>query len=268
MRVAARARLFAATLGALALTLVLTIGIGAVLTRRQVDHVAGRRPRAPGRRPRPSARGRRQLRQPRHALAERPRDRRAAALRSRRTCRTSTARVTARRRTTASSYLYSYRTLPSRGLLAAPAAERASRGVASVPARPAALGARRSRACGRALVCARTLDRAADATRRRGERRSLATEPPRAAAGRGAARARLARAVVQRDGRAARRLTRERAQLPALGQPRAEDAADRDSRLRRRAGRGRVHAERRRARFSSRRGGSSASFATCSISRG
>jgi two-component system, OmpR family, sensor kinase len=33
-----RARLFAATLGALALTLVLTIGIGAVLTRRQVDH--------------------------------------------------------------------------------------------------------------------------------------------------------------------------------------------------------------------------------------
>ena len=33
-----RGRLFAATLGALALTLVLTIGIGAVLTRRQVDH--------------------------------------------------------------------------------------------------------------------------------------------------------------------------------------------------------------------------------------
>jgi len=34
-----RARLFAATLGALALTLALTIGIGAVLTRRQVDRV-------------------------------------------------------------------------------------------------------------------------------------------------------------------------------------------------------------------------------------
>jgi signal transduction histidine kinase len=34
-----RARLFAATLGALAVTLALTIGIGAVLTRRQVDHV-------------------------------------------------------------------------------------------------------------------------------------------------------------------------------------------------------------------------------------
>jgi hypothetical protein len=32
-----RARLFAATLAALALTLALTIGIGAVLTRRQVD---------------------------------------------------------------------------------------------------------------------------------------------------------------------------------------------------------------------------------------
>src|SRR4029077_17669150 len=34
-----RARLFAATLGALALTLALTIGIGAVLTRREVDRV-------------------------------------------------------------------------------------------------------------------------------------------------------------------------------------------------------------------------------------
>ena len=34
-----RARLFAATLGALAVTLALTIGIGAVLTRRQVDRV-------------------------------------------------------------------------------------------------------------------------------------------------------------------------------------------------------------------------------------
>ena len=32
-----RGRLFAATLGALAVTLVLTIGIGAVLIRRQVD---------------------------------------------------------------------------------------------------------------------------------------------------------------------------------------------------------------------------------------
>ena len=32
-----RSRLFAATLGALALTLALTIGIGAELTRRQVD---------------------------------------------------------------------------------------------------------------------------------------------------------------------------------------------------------------------------------------
>jgi signal transduction histidine kinase len=36
--VSLRGRLFAATLGALAVTLALTIGIGAVLTRRQVDH--------------------------------------------------------------------------------------------------------------------------------------------------------------------------------------------------------------------------------------
>ena len=51
-----------------------------------------------------------------------------------------------------------------------------------------------------------------------------------------------AREGVQRDGRAARRLARGRAQLPALGQPRAEDAADRDPRLRRRAGRRSIRA--------------------------
>ena len=60
-------------------------------------------------------------------------------------------------------------------------------------------------------------------------------------------RARRACARVQPDGRAARRLARGRAELPALGQPRAEDAADRDPRVRRRPRRRRVRRRRGRA---------------------
>ena len=52
-----------------------------------------------------------------------------------------------------------------------------------------------------------------------------------------------ARARVQRDGRAADASRRERAELPALGEPRAEDAADGDPGLGGRARRGRVRVQ-------------------------
>ena len=68
-------------------------------------------------------------------------------------------------------YLYSYRTLPSRGLLLLRARERQLRRLAAVPARPPARRARRGGARRAALVRARALDRPAGPARRRGEPR-------------------------------------------------------------------------------------------------
>ena len=93
---------------------------------------------------------------------------------------------------------------------------------------------------------------------------------PRAGAGRGCNRDRDARRRLQRARRAAPAGAGGRAELPPLGQPRAEDAAHRDPRLCR-GGRGtapwdpQVAAATVAARG---RGGSSASSATCSTSRG
>jgi len=90
----------------------------------------------------------------------------------------------------------------------------------------------------------------------------------RAATRDGDERGRAAREGVQRDGAAARRVTRSRAELPALGQPRAEDAADRDPGYAEGLADGAFGAEEARASSASNPAGSSASSATCSTSPG
>ena len=93
---------------------------------------------------------------------------------------------------------------------------------------------------------------------------------PRAAAARGHRRARRRwhEAFNEMTEQLAR-LARGRAQLPAVGQPRAEDAADGDPRLRRGSRRGRVRRRRGRADDQCRSAAaSSGSSATCSTSPG
>ena len=99
--------------------------------------------------------------------------------------------------------------------------------------------ARRRGARGSAVVPDRPLDHASDPPCRGCDPRVRAGEPhePLPEGGRGGG---VARTGVQRDGRAALCLPRGRAQLPALGQSRAEDAADRDPRLCGRARRRRI----------------------------
>ena len=167
-------------------------------------------------------------------------------------------------------YIYSYRTIPSRGLLLLRAES---------PGRPP--GIRSSATCcspalaGAALAAvlsflvARSIVRP-DPPGRRREPRARRRRDARRRCPRRVARelASLAQAFNEMAA-AARDLARERAELPALGEPRAEDAADRDPRLRR-GPRRRAPSRptRPRGRSSSSRGGSSGSSATCSTSRG
>ena len=272
VRTLPRARLFAATLAALALTLALTVAIGAVLTRRHGRPNQASDARAPRRRPRAREEAQhRQLRRRRTTrLGQSARDRRAAR-RAR--------RVRAGRRTRSSNgRLTSRRALPlllpaaaARGLAAPPAGERCAPRMATVPPRPAAR--RRSSGAGLAAAIsflARPVDRAADPARRRREPRARGrASRPTPLPDEGTTELASLAAGVQRDGGAARRLARDRAELPALGQPRAEDAADRDPRVRRGArARARSRPRRPRPRSSSSRAGSSGSSATCSTSRG
>ena len=106
-----------------------------------------------------------------------------------------------------------------------------------------------------ARAIARPVRRVAEATR------ALAAQAtPRSVPVEGAPSWRSLAAALQRDGRRARTRARGRAGVPALGQPRAEDAADGDPRLRRGTRRGRAAAPtRRRRRSDARRGGSSGS---------
>ena len=96
-----RGRLFAALLASLALTLVLTIAIGALLTRQQVEPGAGERARPAGRRDRPEPPAVAGLPRLEAGVGGRHHDRRTCGRASRHTCRTSTARATGRRPTTA-----------------------------------------------------------------------------------------------------------------------------------------------------------------------
>ena len=242
-----RARLFAATLAALAADARLTIAIGAVLTRRQVDKSQAT------------------------SLARRADDLHAAAsaaaratstrTSSRATCASSStaARTTARgscRNVARASdgkttyegkrYLYSYRPLPPRGLLAAPVGEPRAPPRGGPFLRDLLLaGARRRRVRGGALVLRRPLDRrgrsGASPTR-------AARSPPRSARRRCPRRARPSsrrsrEAFNEMAAELAASRDAERA-LPALRQPRAEDAADGDPRLRRGPGRRRVRRRR------------------------
>ena len=85
-------------------------------------------------------------------------------------------------------------------------------------------------------VPARARDRPSGQTRRGGDARARELDHDAAAAsGRGPARARAPRRELQRGRGRARKGARGRAGVPALGQPRAEDTADRDPRLRGRA---------------------------------
>ena len=157
-------------------------------------------------------------------------------------------RATARRPTRASSYLYSYRTIPSRGLLLLrPASVRSAewkpflRDLLFAALAGAALAAVLSFLIARSI--ARPIRRVADATRAfaADERHEPLPEVgTREVASLAQAFNEMAEQLVG--------LARGRAQLPALGQPRAEDAADRDPRLRRRPRRRRVRARRGGAR--------------------
>ena len=239
-----RARLFAATLAALALTLVLTIAIGAVLTRRQVDKSQAtslarraddlqlQRRRSPT------------LHQPGLRLGQRAHHRPAARTPARSACRTSRARATARRRSRDSATS----TRTGRCLARAPAApvgEPALLRVAAVPARPAAgrrSSASRSPPGSRSSSPARSsrpIRRVAAAPRTL----TLEDRPAPLPEAGTTEIASLARAFNEMAA-GARRLARRRARIPALRQPRAEDAADGDPRLRRGAGRRRVRRRR------------------------
>ena len=112
-----RARLFAATLAALALTLVLTIAIGAVLTRRQVDKsqatsLASRADDLQLQRRRSPT-----LHQPGLRLGQRRASSSSRAHACVRLCRTSARASDGKTTFEGQRYLYSYRPLPSRGLL-------------------------------------------------------------------------------------------------------------------------------------------------------
>ena len=243
-----RARLFAATLAALALTLALTIAIGAVLTRRQVDRSQVTSLGAPRRRSRAATARERQLHQPEHALGQRPDPRRSRA-RSSRQYVPDVEQVERREddlRGRALSLL-----VPARSRRAgccccgrrACARPSGSRSCATCCSRrsPALRSRRRCRSWSPARS-SRPIRRVADATR------ALAAdeqhEPlPEEGTTEVASLARAFNEMAQQLA-ASREAERE---LPALGQPRAEDAADGDPRLRRGAGRRRVRRRRGRA---------------------
>ena len=251
-----RARLFAATLAALALTLALTIAIGAVLTRRQVDKSQATRSRA-GPTTCAAAAPQPELHQPGH------RRRATCASSSSRAHACVAARAERQRASSDGKTTFEGTALPL--LVPAAALARALAAPVGEPALRRRGGRSCATCCSPALVgaafaaalsffVARSIV-AADPARRGRSARARAEEPPDAAARGGHDRARVARAGVQRDGRAARRLARGRARLPALGQPRAEDAADGDPRLRRGARRRRVRRRRGGARRSASRRG-------------
>ena len=131
-----RARLFAATLAALALTLVLTIAIGAVLTRRQVDKsqatsLASRADDLQLQRRRSPTYINQDVVSGNVRIIFQPRARLRAAVPN--VARASDGKTTFE----GQRYLYSYRPLPVARALAAPVGEPALLRVAAVPARPA-----------------------------------------------------------------------------------------------------------------------------------
>jgi hypothetical protein len=190
-----RARLFAATLAALALTLALTIAIGAVLTRRQVDKSQAA---SVARRADDLAYQRRQNinYKTQNEVVGNVR----TMIQSRPSFRTLVPDVNKNSdgETTyqGQRQLYSYRTIPHLGLLLL---------------RPASLKA----AAWRPFLG----DHRSDPTRRRSNACARRRPEPRPAPDRRHDRARLAGAGVQPDDRAARRLAAGRTRLPALREP-------------------------------------------------
>ena len=248
-----RSRLFAATLAALALTLALTIAIGAVLTRRQVDRTQASNV---ARRADDLALQRRQ------SVSYRTEDVLSAGVRIMIQSRAKFASIVPdvnRSSDGTTTYLgerqlYSYRTLPHLGLLLMRPAS-----LQSAAWRPflsdllfaalagAIFAAVVSFVLARSIV--RPLRRVADATHA-----IAAGEEHEPLPTTGSSELAALADGVQPDGRGPRRFARGRAGIPALGQPRAEDAADRDPGLRGRARRRRVRARRGRT-HDRRRGG-------------
>ena len=206
-----RGRLFAATLGALAVTLALTVGIGAVLTRRQVDRsqAAALARRADDTRVSSAGIG---SYVNENVLTGRSRTIVAPRADLRHTCPTSNADSDGTTSYDGRRVLYSYRTLPSRGLLLLRPRERVSAAwhpfLATCCSR-----ARRRDACGVALVrCsrARSCGRS-DASRRRPRRSPPTTAPT----------------PLPEDGprRAASRSRRRSTRWPSSSRPRARASA-------------------------------------------
>ena len=241
-----RGRLFVALMAALALTLLLTIAIGAILTRQQVDRsqasalarqADSRRGSA---RPSPDYGSRATCR----AASRRSS---ASGRASPSTSRTSADRATARRPTTEGRI--STRTGRSRRAGCSCCGRRAhgrrpgirfSRDLLLAALAGAAFAALLSFVVARSIV--RPVGRVAAASAPSRPGRSRTRCPRRALA------SWLACTGLQRDGRAARDVTRERAGLPALGKPRAEDAAHRDPRLAEGLGEGASRRRRHRGR--------------------
>ena len=262
-------RLFASTLAALALTLALTIGIGAVLTRRQVDRSHAASLQLARRQSRAAAARLGELQDRERALGGRVRvivapRAQLRALRPR--------REPLERRHDDLSRRARPLLVPDAAVARPPAADarraRRLRGIRSCATSCSSAAAGVALAALLSLVVARSIGRpirrVADATR--GIAAAETHEPlPETGA---VELAELARAFneMAEQLRASRDVG---ACLPALGQPRAEDAADGDPRLGR-GPRGRcVRACRRRADDRPRVAtGSSGSSTTCSIWRG
>ena len=231
-----------ALLAALALTLLLTIAIGAILTRQQVD----RSQASALARQADSAAAARRASQPtigsRTSCRAASRRSSVSGRASPSTCRTSAGRATAPRPTTGRRI--STRTGRSRRAGCSCCGRRA-RGrrpgirfsaTCCSPRSPA----RRSRRCSRSWSRARSCGRCGGWPT--ASHALAAGETPKPLPEEGARElASLAQAFNEMAEQLAS-VTRERAELPALGQPRAEDAAHRDPRLRRGPRRGSVHA--------------------------
>ena len=237
-----RGRLFAAVLAAIVVTVALTVAIGAVLTRRRPTTQTG-------------------------ALARQADNARARAAASRSSYVTSNSlaggvRDDRRPRATIKTYVAGREPVGNGTLtlerqavhLLVPAGPAARAAPAAVGERDAAAwrSVPRATSCSRALVGAVLAAAlsfvlagsvvAADPARRRREPRARGGRLPDAAARRRAPLELASLALAFNEMAAQLAESREsRAQLPALGQPRAEDAADRDPRLRRGARRGRLH---------------------------
>ena len=244
-------------------SLVVTVVAGALLTRRSLEESAARRPRAAGGADRRPARERSRTRTAETTLgrflatdAAAARDPHARAGRAAAPRRVRRAPAPAGRPASGSVDVRGER-VPLRG--APEAATRRSCCSARPTSQaadwwPFALGLGLAGLVGAALAAVVALllaagRRAPDRARVGGERRARRGRAARAAAGRRArARSRRSRASFndlsdELDTDAGRR-----ARLPALRQPRAEDAADRDPRPRRGARRRRARARRRRCR--------------------